>query len=258
VHVRALLGDDQRPFELAHVLGVDPEVRLERHLDLDALRHVDERAARPDRRIEGGELVVVGRDHRRPVIADDVLLLAEARVHVEEDHALLLEVLADLVVDDLRLVLRPDPGQELPLGLGDAEPVEGVLDVLGDLVPALPALLGGTDEVVDVVPVDLVQVAAPLRGGPLEEVLERLQSEVAHPLRLVLVLGDRLDDLPREALRRLVDVARLGIVEAELLLVVGVDAGELALLGGALSGCCLGRGHQGTSNFTVSSSIVTG
>src|SRR3712207_8554410 len=50
---------------LTHVLGVDPEVRLERHLDVDARRHVDERAARPDRGVERGELVVVGRDDRR-------------------------------------------------------------------------------------------------------------------------------------------------------------------------------------------------
>src|SRR3954465_10396150 len=42
VHVGALVGDDQRPLELAHVLGVDPEVGLQRHLDVHARRHVDE------------------------------------------------------------------------------------------------------------------------------------------------------------------------------------------------------------------------
>jgi hypothetical protein len=45
-----------------------------------------------------------------------------AGVGVEEDDALLLEVLADLVVDDLGLVLRGDAGDEaLLLGLGDAQ-----------------------------------------------------------------------------------------------------------------------------------------
>ena len=163
VDVRALLGDDQRPLELAHVLGVDPEVGLQRHLDLDAGGHVDERAARPDRRVERGELVVVRRDDRRPVLAHEVLVLAQGGVHVGEDHALLLELLVHLVVDDLGLVLGADAGEELALRLGDAEPVEGVLDVLGDLGPVAAVLLGGADEVVDVVPVDLVQVAAPLR-----------------------------------------------------------------------------------------------
>jgi hypothetical protein len=58
-------------------------------------------------------------------------VLAQRRVHVGEDHALGLELLVDLVVDDLGLVLGADAGEEFALRLGDAEPVEGVLDVLG-------------------------------------------------------------------------------------------------------------------------------
>src|SRR3712207_7987494 len=45
--VGALVDDDQRALELAHVLGVDPEVGLQRDLDVHALRHVDERATGP-------------------------------------------------------------------------------------------------------------------------------------------------------------------------------------------------------------------
>jgi hypothetical protein len=57
-------------------------------------------------------------------------------------------------------------------------------------------LLGGADEVVDVVEVDLGQHRrAPGRHRAGEEVVERLEAEVAHPLRLVLVLGDLLDEL---------------------------------------------------------------
>ena len=79
VHERALVGDDQRALELAHVLGVDPEVGLQRHLDVHSRRDVHERAARPDGRVERGELVVVGRDHGGPVLAHQVLVLAQAR-----------------------------------------------------------------------------------------------------------------------------------------------------------------------------------
>jgi len=75
------------------------------------------------------------------------------------------------------------------------------------------------------------------RRQPVFEMLQRLEAEVAHPLRLVLVLGDRFDHLAGEALGRLVGVARLGIVEAELLLVVGVDPGERLFLRYDL-GCC--------------------
>ena len=195
VDVGALLADDQRPLELAHVLGVDPEVGLQRHLDLDPGRDVDEGTARPDRRVERGQFVVVGRDDRRPVLADEVLVLAQRGVHVGEDHALRLELLVDLVVDDLGLVLGADAGEEFALRLGDAEPVEGVFDVLGDLAPVAAVLVRGADEVVDVVEVDLAEVAAPVRGRSAFEVLERLEPEVTHPLRLVLVVGDRFDDL---------------------------------------------------------------
>ena len=91
-------------------------------------------------------------------------MLAQRGVHVHEDHALGLELFVHLVVDDLGLVLRADPGEELLLGLGNTEPVEGVLDVLRHLGPVLAHFLRGADEVVDVVEVDLVEVGAPLRG----------------------------------------------------------------------------------------------
>ena len=227
VHVRALLGDDQGALELAHVLGVDPEVGLEGHLDLDARGHVDERAAGPDGRVEGRELVVVGRDHGGPVLAHDVLVLAQRGVHVHEDHALLLEVLADLVVDDLGLVLGADAGQELALRLGDAEPVEGLLDVLGHLVPAAAVLLRGADEVVDVVEVDLAEVAAP--GGGRAR-CRKWSSALRRNSRIhsgsVLYSEMSRTTCSREALRRLVGVAGLGIMEAEPLGVVGADVLE--------------------------------
>ena len=102
-----------------------------------------------------GELVVADRDHRAEVLLEQLRVLAQAGVGVEEDDALLLEVLADLVVDDLGLVLRGDARDEpLLLRLRDAEPVVGVLDVLGQVVPAGRLLLGGPDEVLDVVEVD--------------------------------------------------------------------------------------------------------
>ena len=102
------LDDDQRPLELAHVLGVDPEIGLERDVDLDARRDVDERPAAPDRRVERGELVVLDRDDRAEVLLHQVGMLADRRVGVDEDDPLLLQVFAQAVIDDLRLVLGPD------------------------------------------------------------------------------------------------------------------------------------------------------
>src|SRR3954451_16140362 len=73
VHVAALVGDDDRPLELAHVLRVDAEVGLQRHLDVDARWDVDDRAARPHGAVERGELVVVRLDERGEVLAHEVL-----------------------------------------------------------------------------------------------------------------------------------------------------------------------------------------
>ena len=139
VHVGALVDDDQGPLELAHVLGVDPEVGLQRDVHVDALRDVDERAARPHRGVERGELVVADRDDGAEVLLEELRLLLERGVGVEEEDALLLEVLTDRVVDDLGLVLRGDARDEaLLLRLRDAEPVVGVLDVLGEVRPTWP------------------------------------------------------------------------------------------------------------------------
>ena len=119
-----------------------------------------------------------------------------ARVHVQEEDALLLEILADGVVDDLGLVLRRDARQELALRLGDAQLVERVLDVRGHVVPVLlGAVLGGPHVVEDVVEVDLAQVSRPSSASAsCRKMSQRAQAELQHPLRLVL-------DTPRSARR---------------------------------------------------------
>src|SRR5215208_416447 len=178
VDVGVLVGDDERPLELAHVLSVDPEVRL-----------------------------------------NDVLMRAQARVHVQEDDTLFLELFLQRVVDDLGLVLRANAGERLSLGLRDAQLLERVLDVVGHIVPGAALILHRPDVVVDVVVVHLREVAAPGGGRLLEERLQRLQPELQHPLRLVLVLGDHGDDLRVYTLPRGPEEVLLRVAEAVLVLV---------------------------------------
>ena len=136
-------------------------------------------------------------------------MLAEPGVHVQEQHALLLEVLADLVVDDLGLVLRADAGEELALRLGDPEPVEGLLDVLGDVVPIAARLLRSVRSSVDVVPVDLRQVAAQVGVGRCMKCSSALRRNSR--IHSGSSLYSEIDSTTsRETLRRLVGVARLG------------------------------------------------
>ena len=62
-------------------------------------------------------------------------MLAQAILDGQEDDTLLLEVLQDGVIDHLGFILRAHAGQELPLGFGDAQFIEGVLDGIRDIVP---------------------------------------------------------------------------------------------------------------------------
>ena len=59
MNVGVFVNDDQRALELAHILGIDAEIRLQRHFNMDARRDIDEAAARPDGRVQRGEFIVI-------------------------------------------------------------------------------------------------------------------------------------------------------------------------------------------------------
>ncbi len=150
-------------------------------------------------------------------------MLAQRRVRVQEDDALVGEVLLELVVDDLRLVLRTDTGEVLLLGLRDPQLVPGVLDVGRKVFPRLGLVLGRLDVVEDVVEVDLAEVPAPLGHRARVEVVQALVPELTHPVGLVLVRRDGVDELVRDAAAALEEVV---LVDGEAVLdrVVAADA----------------------------------
>src|ERR1035438_4130728 len=129
--------------------------------------------------------------HRPEILPEQVRLLPERGVRVEEDDTLFLEVFPDLVVDDLGPILSGHAGDEpLLFRLGYAEPVVSVLDVGGQLVPARGLLLGGPDEVLNVVEVDAGQVSAPVGHRLATVVLQALEPNIEDPLPLVLARGN--------------------------------------------------------------------
>jgi hypothetical protein len=195
---RAFVDDDQRPLELPHVFGVDAEIGLQREVDLHARRHVDERTARPDGRIQGGELVVVRRNDRREVVADDVGVLADGRIRIGEDHALVRKVFLQRAVDHLALELGLDARQELPFGFGDAQLLERVLDLLRDVIPASALVVGRLQVVEDVLEIQS-QVSAPLGHRLGFKDLQRPQAEIAHPGGFAFHLGDLRNDVRVQA-----------------------------------------------------------
>src|SRR6185437_10190701 len=89
------------------------------------------------------------------------------------------------------------------------------------------------DVVEDVVEIDLVQVAAPLRHRTRIEIVEAAMAKLAHPVRLILVRRDRIDKLMRKAPPRLEEIV-LGDGKAVLDRIVGTDA---------LNDLGLGLGH---------------
>ena len=157
---------------------------------------------------------------------DELGVVAQGDVHAREQDPPLLQVFAVLVVHDLGLELGGDPGEVLALGLGDAQLLVGLLHALGEHVPVGDLPLGGLEVVVDVVEVDVGHV----RGEPLEhrlalEALQRVEPELRHPLRLVLLPGDVADDGLVEALLGRVDVVVGAVVPAELVL-AEIDPGN--------------------------------
>jgi hypothetical protein len=225
MHLGALVDDDERALELTGVLAVDAEVRLQRQRHLHARRNVHERATRPDGAVERRELVVLGRHDRAEVLAEDVRVFLEALVGAHEHDAELRQLLLDGVIDDLGVVLRAHAGEEHALRLRDAEPLECLLDLVGDVVPRLLLALRRLAVVDDLVEVDMGEVRAPRGHAALEEVVVRAQTELAHPVGLVLQHAQLHDGVASQPALGLVEIDDL-VLEVEARPIV-VD--ELAL-----------------------------
>ena len=189
-------------------------------LEVHAGRDVDEGSPGPDRRVERGELVV-GRGNDRPeVLAEELGVVLEPVLDRVEDHPLGLPLLLERVVDHLGVVLGAHAGQDLPFGLGDAEPLEGLLDAVGHVVPGTLHLLLRLDVEVGLVQrlLKLGEVASPL-GHRLRLVdPESLQAALEHPFGLVLARRNLPHDVGVES--RTSPEHGLGVgYEAELVVV---------------------------------------
>ena len=227
VQVSVVLDHDERVLELAGALRVEAEVGLQRVGDLDTLGDVDKGSARPDRVVQRRELVVAGRDQMAEVLAHDGLVLRVERVLDRGvDDALLGHLILHVVIDDLGVVLGADAGQAVTLGLRDAQALEGVLDVVGHIVPVACLLGLGRNVGGYVVHVQAARVGAPVGGhGELVVDVEGLQALLEHPVGLVLLLRDGADDLGGQA----VGIALVALLRLLEVVDGAVDVGHLGL-----------------------------
>ena len=136
-------------------------------------------------------------NHGAEVLLDDFGVLAQPAVHIEEQDALFLQIFTDGVVDRFRFVLCRDPAQPFLLGLRDAQPVKRVLDVVRHIIPVAFCGVRGTEEVRDIVKINVVEFAtvAPVRHFPFHEVMVGFNSNFGHPLWFVFQFGDVSYDL---------------------------------------------------------------
>ena len=196
VQVCPLVHDDQGVLKLARTGGVQAEIGLQGDLHMDPGRHIHEGAAAPHRAVQGGELVVGGRHQLHEVALHHVGIgPGEGALDVGIDDALGGDFGLDVVVDHLGVILRAHTGQRGPLGLGDTQTLEGVLDVLRHLAPLAPHLGVGADVGDDAAHIQPFDGGAPVLHRHLIVNVQTLQAELPHPVRIMLFLGNFLHDI---------------------------------------------------------------
>ena len=221
------VGDNERALELSEVFCVDPEVSLQGLLELHALGHVDEAAARESGAIQRREFVVGSRDDFAEVGAEDLRVFGEALGRTDEDDALLFEVFLHAGVGGFGVELRFHAGEEFTLLLGDAETLERFLHIVGHIVPGAGGHLPFGEVIADLVEIDILQVRVrPVgRHGFLLEDFERLEAKLANPIRIVFDVADVFDGVFGEA-NACIEFIVLRILEVSLL---GIDLNGLVL-----------------------------
>ena len=167
---------------------------------MDALGHVHKGAARPHRAVQRRELMVMGRYQLHEVLAHHVGIFAlQSALHVGIHHALGGHGVLHIVIHQLGVVLGSHTGQRLPLGLGNTQPLEGLLDILRHVLPVVAHFGVGADVGGNVIHVQSLDGGAPVGEFHLVIDLEGFQTELLHPRGVVLLLRELFHDLRRQA-----------------------------------------------------------
>ena len=186
--------------KLAGAGGVQAEIRLQRNLHMYARRDVDEGAAAPHSTVQGRELMIRRRHQLHKMLTHHLGIGAgEGAFHIGVHNALGGYFSLDVVVNHLGVILSTDTGQAGALGLGDAQTLKGVLDVVGHFTPLAAHLGIGAHVGDDVAHVQAGDGGAPVLHRHLVVGFQCFQAEDAHPFRVVLFLTDLFHDLRRQA-----------------------------------------------------------
>ena len=196
MHVRSLIGNNQRAFELTHVRRVDTEVCLQRNIDMHTFRHVDERSTGPCGGVQCREFVVVAWNALAEILLDDFRIFLDRSVGVDENHALVFEILLDRVVDDFGFILCRDAGDKTAFfRFRNAKLVIRRADLIRQFLPGRGLLVNRLDVILEIVGVKILQIDTPLRHRTVDEIAIAFQSLFQHPFRLVLICGNGAHDV---------------------------------------------------------------
>ena len=151
--------------------------------------------------MQGNKLMVTRCDELHEILVHHVGVFAlERALHIGIDDALCSHFVPDVVIHELGIILCADAGKRFALRLRDAETLEGVFDILRDVLPVVFHVGLGTDIGRNVVHVQSLDGRAPVRNRHLVIDLQRLQPELLHPDGIAFLLGELVDDLRRQAL----------------------------------------------------------
>ena len=155
MHPGPLIDQNECPFKLSHAFGVDAKVGLQRKINLDTRWDVNEGPSRPDRGIQGGKLVVCGRDHGSEMLSKQVRMFAQCSVGVGENHSFFGQVLLERSIDHFTLKLSFHTGKEFFLRFRNAKPIEGLFNLIGDIIPGFALRFGRFQIIVDVLKIKI-------------------------------------------------------------------------------------------------------
>ena len=168
VKVRVLIDNNQRMLELACARRIQAEIRLQRDFHGNPLRHIDKRTAGPDGSVQCGKFVV-GRFHQfHKVFPHHIRVLTMQRtLHIGIDNTLRRNFRADVVIDQLRIILCAHTGERFPLCLRNAETLKRIFDVIRHIGPLCFHFRIRADIRYDVIHVQTLNRRTPVRNRHL-------------------------------------------------------------------------------------------
>ena len=212
-HVSAFVGDDQRPLELAGVLGVDAEIGRQLHRAAHARRHIDEGSVREHGAVERRVVVVGNRHHAGEVLLHQFGVFADRLGDRAEDHASLREfslecrahrnrvehrIHGDLAALDRRVLGALDTSEDHLLLQRDAQFLVCFQELGIDLIQRLGLLHHalGLGVIILILEVDLGIIDhRPVGFFHLKPAAIGLEAPLGHPLGLVILGRDQPHDL---------------------------------------------------------------